>query len=497
MGRTKQNRPVKKRRRVVILAGGNDEKSQEQAEEMAKAIELLKNTPPDRIEAAASEATRLDILNDHWIHLSPLLLPSSTTFTTTVAAIFGDSNEKNSHNNGDDDDDGNEKYTSSNVDSSKATTPSTQSTSTTGTVQTTEIPYWLRGLGLARLSANDFVALQKLHRVIKDHVNNDNKNSSKVSPPSCKPSKKWASWSGTVDDPRKRAFGFLPGTLGYDPRIRNNRLDITMPTGSSQSQSQSQSQLQPYRLQSNTISEEEIKEKERARNKQAMVVLEKYEISDCIVEAIHNLCRVFREYLLSTKKNCNISGGRGDEKDNNDDNYYRRLANFVRYENLIALQPNLHCGRPLLPVHLDDPRKDGFGVVIITIGMKESGTILFRDAKGMKRGVAMRLKAGEAYMIADKARDACSHGVLADYRPVEIEPSIGEEEQPLKNRVDTSMPFSERESLNLRFGLHDLAPIGSDSNSNENNKSADSLNIFPTSMVLRHWDGSRTEANEE
>merc|ERR1712194_719789 len=186
---------------------------------------------------------------------------------------------------------------------SKATTPSTQSTSTTGTVQTTEIPYWLRGLGLARLSANDFVALQKLHRVIKDHVNNDNKNSSKVLPPSCKPSKKWASWSGTVDDPRKRAFGFLPGTLGYDPRIRNNRLDITMPTGSPQSQSQSQ----PYRLQSNTISEEEIKEKERARNKQAMVVLEKYEISDCIVEAIHNLCRVFREYLLSTKKNCNIS----------------------------------------------------------------------------------------------------------------------------------------------------------------------------------------------
>lgn len=66
-----------------------------------------------------------------------------------------------------------------------------------------------------------------------------------------------------------------------------------------------------------------------------------------------------------------------------------------------AAQPNLHCGRELLPTHVDHPKKDG-----------------------------MEVSQGQAYMLSGMARDACAHGVVAS--------------------------SGHRESLNLRFGLHDL-----------------------------------------
>ena len=452
MGRSKQSRPIKRQR--IIQSGTHEQqrKQIEEQEELAKAIEFLRATPPDQVEAAAAEATRLDLTrSDRWIHLLPP--PSSTT--TTAVAIFDDA--ETSRSNGDN------KMTTSSPQSSSDTAASIDSS--TCSVYTSKIPFWLRGLGFARLSSNDFLALQELHRLIKHNVSSNTSSSSSSS-------KEWASWSGSVDDPRKRAFGFLPGTMGYDPQIRNNRLDITMPTVSSQSQPP-----QP----------EEIRDEERAQNKRAMVVLDKSELPNGAVEAIHSICRVFREHLLSKNNDCNNDSG-GDEKHNDD--YRRKIAEFLRYENLIAAQPNLHSGRALLPIHLDDPRKDGFGVVIITIGMKDAGEILFRDSKALYRGVAMRLKAGEAYMLADRARDACSHGVLADYS-AEIDSSSREEESQVKIRdVNTNAPFSERESLNLRFGLHDLAPNKSDSSNDRNNdKSTEPLNIIPASMVFRHWNG--------
>ena len=198
-----------------------------------------------------------------------------------------------------------------------------------------------------------------------------------------------------------------------------------------------------------------------------MVVLEEYEVPDGVREAIQNICRVFRECLSSKDKDSNTT-----TKNNSDDDDYRhRLAQFLRYEYLIAAQPNLHSGRSLLPVHLDDPQKDGFGVIIVTIGMEGSGTILLRDAKGVKHGVALKLDAGEAYMLSDRARDACAHGVLAD------------------GRKDNGIPFSNRESLNLRFGLHDVAaPSNTCTEDNVNDATVSDFPIIPASNVFRDWD---------
>ena len=215
---------------------------------------------------------------------------------------------------------------------------------------------------------------------------------------------------------------------------------------------------------STNIAEKNTTNDERRRNKRAMLVLEKSDIPEGVEKAIRNLCREFRTCLLSNEKNCSITA----DTDGTDPEYQTCLANFLHYEYLIAVQPNLHSGRALLPVHLDDPRKDGFGVIIVTVGMEGSGTILLRDAKGIHRGVAMRLEAGDAYMLSDCARDACAHGVLAD----------GVEKTTNSN--GNAFP-SERESLNLRFGLHDLAAPSS-----ENFPS--SPPIVPTSMVLRNWE---------
>ena len=235
---------------------------------------------------------------------------------------------------------------------------------------------------------------------------------------------------------------------------------------------------------------------ERARNKRAMVVLEESEVPTGAQEAIQNLCRQFRECLLSSMDNNDRSNtndnANDDDNDNdneNDNDYRHKLAQFLRYEHLIAAQPNLHSGRALLPVHLDDPRKDGFGVIIITIGMEGSGTILLRDAKGLKHGVAMRLEAGESYMLSDRARDACAHGVLADDGYTDNTSNAN------ANATSTRIPCSERESLNLRFGLHDFvfpySSNGGGSNGNGNDGSSNplvSLPVIPASMVLRHWD---------
>ena len=202
---------------------------------------------------------------------------------------------------------------------------------------------------------------------------------------------------------------------------------------------------------------------ERIRNKRAMLVLEKSEMPQGTETAIKNLCQQFRTSLLSKEKGHHPMT----DNDSSDHDYRTRLAQFLRYEYMIAAQPNLHSGRALLPAHLDDPRKDGFGVVIITIGMEGAGTILLRDAKGMERGVAMRLDRGDAYMLSDRARDACSHGVLADA-------TIG-------NNGQTNDSFSERESLNLRFGLHDLAPPCCIEGG------VSSVRVIPSSTVFRHW----------
>ena len=258
MGRSKQSRPIK-RRRVILEADDSvvaeeqttlseQQQQQEDAfgaeeeeeEELAKAIELLRNTPPDQVEAAAAEATRLDLArNDRWIHLRCLpnisSSPTTTMATTTATVTMFDDKDSN-----DRDDDKIEKLKNATITFNNLTTAISNSTSASASASatatadiatiedattatktstttpefTSSIPSWLRGLGFARLATDDFVALQKLHQVIKDCVNNEKKSNinSSNDNASSSTSLEWASWSGSIEDPRKRAFGFLPGT---------------------------------------------------------------------------------------------------------------------------------------------------------------------------------------------------------------------------------------------------------------------------------------------
>jgi hypothetical protein len=97
-------------------------------------------------------------------------------------------------------------------------------------------------------------------------------------------------------------------------------------------------------------------------------------------------------------------------------------------------QPNCHNGTDHLPLHLDEPGFEGFGVVVVTVAV-EGGTakIVLLDEGGddeteVERAWSFDLQEGEAYVIAADARNKCLHGVWAEKAP-------------------------HRKSLNLRFGI--------------------------------------------
>lgn len=224
MGRSKQIRPIKRRR--VVLEADDFAVAEEQTtfaeqgqkhpggeEELAAAIALLRKTPQDRVEAAAAEATRLDLARrDRWIHLRLPHPSSSLPTTTTIATVFEENDRLPTPE-------------SLPIQNTSTTTP-TETTNhlssedatiepSTATLFASSVPSWMGGLGFARLADTDFVALRKLHQAIKDRVNNNTPGARPTSPSGHGGSSsklEWASWSGSAEDPRKRAFGFLPGT---------------------------------------------------------------------------------------------------------------------------------------------------------------------------------------------------------------------------------------------------------------------------------------------
>jgi hypothetical protein len=420
MGRSKPSQP--KRRRIEDDVAEQD------------AIEYLRRTPQDQIEKAAADATRADLV--HWPHLSAATA-SGSVLPCSVDEKHGVGNDA--------------AHDGTAIESS-------------GLKGVTQIPSWLKGLGAARaLQSNDFASLRVLHQLIKARA------------------PQWASWSGVEQDPRKRAFGFLPGTLGYDPECRA-MLDISMPwrelvMGSPDAIGDAG--FDATAKNASILSDTD--EAERRRNERAIVVLD--EIPDGIQEAIDNVCRSFRETLRASLASSIVGSNTGDKVGDPDLRYYQKLEQFLQYSNLIAAQPNLHNGRELLPSHLDHPLKDGFGVAIVTVAMRGNGTILVQDVTGSQR-MAMRLEEGGGYMLAGRSRDACIHGVLAD------------------------PDAADRESLNLRFGLHNYDPnrisrhaideavnvtedsIDNDSSisNSSNGQSATLLPVIAASQVLKFWD---------
>jgi hypothetical protein len=279
MGRSK---PQPKRRRV-------DEEEKER-----QAIAALLAAPPEQVDAAAAEATRMDICNWPTIDL------------TTTSRL--------------DDDDDNDDDTSS-----------------------------IDGIGHCTLDPSHAATFQQLHDTIKSEAAAGHGS--------------WTSWSGAPTDPRRRAFGFVPGTLGYQSETRD-QLDISTP-------------WQP----------EQASVEERPLNAKAMVILEKKSCPPDLQEAVDSLCQQLVPFAP------------------------KHVRPFLQFEQLIAAQPNIHNGRHLLPSHVDHPLKDGFGICIVTIAIQGNASVLVQSKtyKG-KLPVAQ----GQAYLLSGSVRNQCAHGVLAD-----------------------------------------------------------------------------------
>mmetsp|Transcript_16782 Transcript_16782/g.20140 ORF Transcript_16782/g.20140 Transcript_16782/m.20140 type:complete len:331 (-) Transcript_16782:18-1010(-) len=214
-------------------------------------------------------------------------------------------------------------------------------------------------------TVQDFAVFEELHDVIKSRAST------------------WTSWSGALTDPRKRAFGFLPQSLGFHAHVRR-KLDISMPDTTDADAS-----------------------RERRQNERAMVILSEHDIPPHFTTALEKLLSGLRSRSSSSE----------------------HVQKYLRMDQLVAAQPNLHAGRHLLPAHVDHPTKDGFGVIIVTIAIRGDATIMLETAN-RKHQLAVELPQKSAYMLSNKVRNACTHAVLAD---------------------ETS---GQRESLNLRFGLH-------------------------------------------
>jgi len=119
---------------------------------------------------------------------------------------------------------------------------------------------------------------------------------------------------------------------------------------------------------------------------------------------------------------------------------------------LIAYQTNLHNGAKHLGAHLDAPLHEGFGKVIVTVAIRGSATILLigkgddgddgdDDDESEQPAWKFRVEEGEAYVLSGNARNICLHAVLAN------------------DNVDRSTDDGgggDRESLNLRFGIHTI-----------------------------------------
>ena len=229
MGRTKQSRPIKRRR--VILEADDSVVAEEQTSlpeqnhvgdiELARAIDLLRKTPADQVEAAAAEATRLDLTrSNRWIHLRPPKTLLSPPSTTTLAITFNEcennqvAQESYKQNHVSGEPAVKESLLENPPTGNKATLhtiedeTATNSSETSSSEFTDHVPSWARGLGFARLATEEFEALQQLHQVIKDRINKKNSGSDEAFTSDVE----WASWSGSIEDPRRRAFGFLPGT---------------------------------------------------------------------------------------------------------------------------------------------------------------------------------------------------------------------------------------------------------------------------------------------
>ena len=463
MGRSKNSRPIKRQRQDGLVVSGttgaaestatglpdvrnierrseddqqnhhHQQQQQQRRQQQAIAIEALKFLPQDQVEIAAAEATR-----------------------TTISGWPEITNQS-------------------------------------------KLPSWLRGLGVStKIGEKDLVCLRELHDTILRSV----------------PTDELSSWSGSPQDPRRRAFGVVPGTLGHTLLYSQNNSSSSN-HGSSIVLDISRPWREQEVLQSQTDGAEDDQDEldgqtERKRNEKAIVFIQPGQLPKNMEESVENVCSIFRKCLIEQEKQLmeQKQHQHGQEQEKEFMTNYEsttsvatkashrqpslsELARFLHFRNLIAAQPNLHNGRELLPMHVDHPKKDGFGIIIVTIDIGGSAQILLQASSGdggdimssnadndkahdendyssSLLSVTMQLHPGEAYMLADIARDACIHGVLAD------------------------KDSSNRTSLNLRFGLHDIDCNIDCKREQDQEQQLDEtcpcLPIVSSHQVLKHWE---------
>ena len=432
MGRSKQQAP--KRRKIDDENGGNNRDPTNAAattsntsKEQQEAIATLLKSSPDDVDAAAAEATRIGLKS--WPKIDSLIVGPPVGHNTTSSSSQEDVLEN-------------------------------QVSTTKANNNKVLLPSCFHGLGKCTLDPKDFESFQELHSKIQQKAT------------------QWTSWSGSPSDPRKRVFGFLPpsflGLTQSEVESIRDKLDVTMP------QQQQQHAAVALPSSGNTNQQRytfdhlnQDPDEERQRNKRAMVDLDENDPlfddkvvgdddgSNCetknLKRAINNLLEKLRPHAP------------------------RHIQPYLTLKCLVAAQPNLHCGRHLLPAHFDHPLKDGFGICIVTVAIKGNAQVFLEESTTATMSSStnkqqegeygvISVKEGEAYILSGPVRNQCTHGVLAD---IECE---------------------DRESLNLRFGIHGVRfPDGDGSfDAYKKEKTEDVRNNKPMDVVhpdevLQHW----------
>lgn len=236
------------------------------------------------------------------------------------------------------------------------------------------------GVGRFRLHRNQLCALTRLHKAVVSHFGNSSSGGGG--------GVTWGEGAQNID-PRRRMYGFLP----------NQRTELIQQGIKIQKEGNDSSNAE-----------------HDATMKTACVDLSFGGLlDDCMQEALRSITKQVHDLLP------------------------QRYKKFATDENLIAVQPNLHNEASYLPLHLDFPRNDGFGVIIVTVAIQGSGTIVLVDEgdddDDEPTSWSFSLDPnGECYILCGDARNKCVHGVLC-------------------SRTDAFF----RETLNLRYGLHSEA----------------------------------------
>lgn len=160
--------------------------------------------------------------------------------------------------------------------------------------------------------------------------------------------------------------------------------------------------------------------------------------------------------------------------DTNEIKQYER--DCVQLSELVVIQPNVHNGDPLLPLHLDQPRYDGFGIVIVTVAIEGSGDVVIDDegddASCTLQSWTFPLCPGEMYVLCGPSRNLCTHGVMLTSKEENlIKPhgTGGKDQLSGKKRKKIELhcqnQFEDRISLNFRFGIHTQEQADDDINS--------------------------------